>query len=81
MRIGINCGHTVSGTVGCGAVGYIDESVEARKVGYALEDLLKKAGHTVHDCTNDYAPTVSSNLRQIVDMANSQSLDLNHPCR
>ena len=76
MRIGINCGHTVSGTVGCGAVGYIDESVEARKVGYALEDLLKKAGHTVHDCTNDYAPTVSSNLRQIVDMANSQSLDL-----
>ena len=76
MRIGINCGHTVSGTVGCGAVGYIDESVEARKVGYALEDLLKKAGHTVHDCTNDYAPTVSSNLRQIVDMANSQSHDL-----
>ena len=46
MRIGINCGHTVSGEVGCGVVDYIDESVEARKVGYALEDLLKKAGHT-----------------------------------
>ena len=76
MRIGINCGHTVSGQVGCGAVDYIDESVEARNVGYALEDLLKKAGHTVYDCTNDYAPTVSSNLKQIVDMANSQSLDL-----
>ena len=76
MRIGINCGHTVSGTVGCGTVDYIDESVEARNVGYALEDLLKKAGHTVYDCTNDYAPTVSSNLKQIVDMANSQSLDL-----
>lgn len=41
MRIGINCGHTVSGTVGCGAVGDIDESVEAREVGYALENLLK----------------------------------------
>ena len=39
MRIGINCGHTVSGTVGCGAVGDIDESVEAREVGYALENL------------------------------------------
>ena len=76
MRIGINCGHTVSGQVGCGAVDYIDESVEARNVGYALEDLLKKAGHTVYDCTNDYAPTVSSNLKQIVDMANSQPLDL-----
>lgn len=76
MRIGINCGHTMSGTVGCGAVGYIDESVEARKVGYALEDLLQKAGHTVYDCTNDYAPTVSSNLKQIVDKANAQPLDL-----
>lgn len=30
----------------------------------------------MRDCTNDYAPTVSSNLRQIVDMANSQTLDL-----
>ena len=49
MRIGINCGHTVSGTVGCGAVGDIDESVEAREVGYALENLLKDAGHTVYD--------------------------------
>lgn len=55
MRIGINCGHTVSGEVGCGAVGGIDESVEARNVGYALETLLRSAGHTVYDCTNDHA--------------------------
>ena len=33
MRIGINCGHTVSGQPGCGAVGRIDESVETRAVG------------------------------------------------
>ena len=52
MRIGINCGHTVSGTVGCGAVGYIDESVEARKVGYVLENLLKCAGHTAVSYTH-----------------------------
>lgn len=76
MRIGINCGHTVSGTVGCGAVGYIDESVEARKVGYALENLLKGAGHTVDDCTNDHADSVSENLNNIVNMANAQQLDL-----
>ena len=76
MRIGINCGHTVSGTVGCGAVGYIDESVEARKVGYALENLLKGAGHTVYDCTNDHADSVSENLNNIVNMANAQQLDL-----
>ena len=76
MRIGINCGHTVSGTVGCGAVDYIDESVEARNVGYALEDLLRKAGHTVYDCTNDHAATVVENLSNIVNMANAQPLDL-----
>ena len=76
MRIGINCGHTVSGTVGCGAIGRIDESVEARKVGLKLERMLIEMGHTVYDCTNDYAPSVSSNLSQIVSMANKQPLDL-----
>ncbi|MGN0106093.1 MAG: N-acetylmuramoyl-L-alanine amidase [Hominilimicola sp.] len=76
MRIGINPGHTVSGQPGCGAVGFIDESVETRNVGYKLMALLKQAGHTVVDCTNDYAPTTSSNLSQIVELANKQPLDL-----
>jgi hypothetical protein len=76
MKIGINPGHTVSGTTGCGAVGYIDESVEVRKVGAKLMELLRAAGHTVIDCTNNYAPTVSSNLNQIVELANKQPLDL-----
>ena len=76
MRIGINCGHTVSGTIGSGAVKYIDESVETRAVGKRLMTLLRQSGHTVYDCTNDYAPTVSSNLSQIVTMANNQPLDL-----
>lgn len=76
MRIGINCGHTVSRQPGCGAVGFIDESVETRNVGYKLMALLKQAGHAVYDCTNDYAPSVSSNLSQIVELANKQPLDL-----
>lgn len=76
MIIGINCGHTVSGTVGCGAVGRIDESEETRKVGKYLAKFLRDFGHTVVDCTNDYAPSTSSNLSQIVDMANKQPLDL-----
>lgn len=76
MRIGINCGHTVSGTLGCGAVGYIDESVETRRIGIKLERMLIERGHTVYDCTNDYAPSVSSNLSQIVSIANKQPLDL-----
>lgn len=76
MRIGINCGHTVDGQPGSGAVDYISESTETRRVGIKLEKLLSQAGHTVYDCTNDYAPSVSSNLSQIVAMANAQPLDL-----
>lgn len=76
MRIGINCGHTVSSQPGCGAVGFIDESVETREVGMRVMSLLRQAGHTVVDCTNDYAPSTSSNLSQIVGLANKQPLDL-----
>lgn len=76
MIIGVNCGHTVSGQPGCGTVSLIDESVETRNVGRALMNLLREAGHIVYDCTNDYAPSTSSNLAQIVDMANAHPLDL-----
>ncbi len=76
MRIGINCGHTVDGQPGSGAVGYISESTETRKVGSKLMLFLSQAGHTVYDCTNNYAPSTNSNLSQIVNMANKQPLDL-----
>ncbi len=76
MIVGINCGHTVSGTVGCGAVGYLDESTETRSVGYKVMELLRERGVTVVDCTDDYSSTVSENLRKIVAMANKQPLDL-----
>lgn len=76
MIIGINCGHTVSGQPGCGAVGLIDESVETRRVGNKLMLLLSKAGHTVYDCTDDYAKSEKDNLNKIVKMANKQPLDL-----
>lgn len=76
MIVGINCGHTVSGSIGSGAVGYLDESDETRVVGYKLMDYLRSKGVTVVDCTNDRASTVSENLSQIVAMANAQPLDL-----
>lgn len=76
MIVGINCGHTVSGTVGSGAVGFINESNETRNVGYRLMDYLRQKGVTVVDCTNDYASTVSENLSEIVAKANAQPLDL-----
>lgn len=76
MVIGINCGHTVSGQPGCGAIGYLNESDETRAVGYALMDMFRKTGHTAIDCTNDHASSISENLRQICSLANSVYLDL-----
>lgn len=76
MIIGVNCGHTVSGTVGSGALGYLNESDETRAVGYALMELLRKRGARVVDCTDNHSASVSENLREIVAMANAQPLDL-----
>ena len=76
MRIGINCGHTISGTPGSGAVGYLNESNETRAVGYALMKLLKEKGYTVYDCTDDNSGSVNANLRAICTLANAQPLDL-----
>lgn len=75
MRIGINCGHTISGKPGSGAVGYLIESDETRAVGYALMEMLRAQGHTVIDCTNDVAASESENLKNIVTLANAQHLD------
>ena len=76
MKIGINCGHTLSGTIGGGAVGYLNESNETRAVGNKLIALLKAGGHTVVNCTNDKAGSVNANLQAICNLANAQSLDL-----
>lgn len=76
MIIGVNCGHTKSGTAGSGAVGILDESNETRAVGHVLMEKLRSRGHTVVDCTNDIAPTTSKNLSEIVRLANAQRLDL-----
>ena len=75
MIIGINCGHTVSGTVGSGAVGLLNESDETRAIGNILIDKLRERGHTVINCTNDRASSVTENLAIICDIANAQYLD------
>ncbi len=76
MRIGINCGHTVSGQPGCGAVKYLNESDETRAVGYPLMKMLRAQGHTVVDCTDDNASSINENLRNICTLANAQPLDM-----
>ena len=75
MVIGINFGHTISGTIGSGASGYLDESNETRAVGNALMKMLRNAGCKVVNCTNDRAASVSENLAEICRLANAQHLD------
>lgn len=75
MIIGIDCGHSIKGS-GCGAVGILSESVENRKVGNRLMELLKIGGHTVVNCSVDYASNTNEQLAGIVRKANAQRLDL-----
>jgi|GEM_PF-6207617 len=74
MRIGINCGHTISGA-GSGAIGILNESVETRNVGNELMRILKERGVEVVDCTVNTAPTQAVYLSNVVRMANDTSLD------
>lgn len=75
MTIGINCGHTIGGP-GYGAAGIIKESEHTRLVGKYLMDKLKNADIEVTDCTVDKADTQNDYLKQSVEIANAQDLDL-----
>ena len=72
---GIDMGHSISG-IGGGAVGVLSETVENRKVGKRLIELLQAAGHKVVNCTVDSASSVNAQLSGIVQKANAQKLDL-----
>lgn len=74
MKVGINCGHTISGP-GFGAVGIIGESENTRLVGYNLMDKFAAAGVSVVDCTIDEAESQSAYLAQAVQKANADNLD------
>lgn len=76
MRINVHAGHNADGRTACGAIGFIRESAEARRVKDAVVSQLQKLGHTVYDCTVDDAAGVSDNLRQIVAKCNAHDVDL-----
>ena len=76
MRINIHAGHNADGRTACGAIGFIRESTEARRVKDAAIGMLRQLGHTVYDCTVDDAAGVSDNLRQIVAKCNAHDVDL-----
>lgn len=74
MIIGIDMGHSLSGA-GTGANGVMKEVEKNREVGHRLIQMLQEYGHTVINCTVDYANSENEQLTNIVKKANAQHLD------
>ena len=72
----VDCGHTLSGAdtgaVGCGKL----EQNLTREVGSKVIAKLQALGHTVVNCTVDYASTLSESLAARVNKANNSGGDL-----
>ena len=58
-----------------GASKYLNEVTEDRKVKNKVIELLRAAGHTVYDCTDDSGRSQSQNLSNIVAKCNAHSVD------
>lgn len=72
MKIGLRGGHSPN----CkGAMGYVDEQAEVRKIYNELAPMLTAAGHTVIDC-NSNAKTVKEELNEGTNKANANNCDI-----
>lgn len=76
MKINVHAGHNPDSKVACGAVGYIKESTEARKVKDEVIRLLKNKGHIVYDCTVNDGTSQGNVLSKIVAKCNAHAVDL-----
>ncbi len=76
MIINIHAGHNPDGKIGCGAVGLIKESTEARLVKDKVIAYLKELEHTVYDCTVDNGTSQTDVLDKIVTKCNAHTVDL-----
>lgn len=72
-KYNVHAGHN---SIVPGASKYLDEVTENRKVKNKVIQLLKAAGHTVYDCTDDSGRTVGANLANIVAKCNKHTVDL-----
>ena len=72
----IDCGHTLAGgdtgAIGCGKL----EQNLTREVGMKVISKLQALGHTVVNCTVDYASSMSASLAARVNKANNAGGDL-----
>jgi len=76
MKINVHAGHNPDGKIGCGAIGLVKESTEARKIKDEVISQLKQLGHTVYDCTVDDGSNASDVLKKIVAKCNANTVDL-----
>jgi N-acetylmuramoyl-L-alanine amidase len=76
MKIGIDCGHTLSGA-DYGSKGVLrDESYLTREVGVRVANKLKNLGHTVINCYKDTCSSLGNSLSYRVIQANNNNVDL-----
>lgn len=72
MKIGLRGGHSPN----CkGAVGYLDEQAEVRKIYWELVPLLQSVGHTVVNCNSD-SNNVNGELSEGTNAANGNGCDI-----
>lgn len=71
----IHAGHGLSGGLGCGAVGILDESIENRNVKNEIIRLLRAYGQTAYDCTCESNASPNSILTSIVNKCNEHNVD------
>lgn len=72
MRIVINAGHTKLGK-GRGANGFLNESIETRRIAYHLMAFLANTNHEVIPAVFDKS---NDNLKEAVNLSNSKNADL-----
>lgn len=76
MVINVHAGHNPDGKIACGAVGFIKESTEARKVKDEVISQLRQLGNTVYDCTVNNGTSQSNVLSSIVKKCNAHKVGL-----
>lgn len=72
----LHAGHNPAGKVACGAVGYLNESAENRKVCYVLKELMQRNGYKVYDCTCNDGTSKNDVLEKICAACNKNVVDL-----
>lgn len=77
-KVTIHAGHNPSGKIACGAVGILDESLEARAIVKKVIALLEKNNIDTVDCTVNNGISQTDVLRKICEKCNAvKDADLN----